>query len=206
VYYYFARWRDDGTDQTIHDLLRCQVRERAGRREDPSAVILDTQTVRASISAPAATTGLDPGKKNGGRKRDLAVDVLGLVIAVMVTAASVHDNAIGITLLDKVDQQPFGQQGVGGRGVQERSRSARGRLGHRGGDRPPRPAAQGIHAVAQTVGGQAGLRHADAAGSQGRARPSCCQSSRRSGSSSDGGGIGGVVDLVMVNSSGRLGR
>ncbi|MCG5215522.1 IS5 family transposase [Streptosporangium sp. KLBMP 9127] len=102
VYYYFARWRDDGTDQTIHDLLRCQVRERAGRREDPSAVILDTQTVRASVSAPAATTGLDPGKKDRGRKRGLAVDVLGLVIAVMVTAAGVHDNAIGIALLDKV--------------------------------------------------------------------------------------------------------
>jgi transposase len=102
VYYYFARWRDDGTDQTIHDLLRCQVRERAGRAEDPSAVVLDTQTVHASLSAPAATTGLDAGKKSRGRKRGIACDVLGLVIAVMVTAASVHDNAIGIALLDKV--------------------------------------------------------------------------------------------------------
>jgi transposase len=102
VYYYFAAWRDDGTDQTIHDLLRCQVRERAGRSEDPSAVVLDTQTVRASLSAPASTTGLDAGKKDRGRKRGLAVDVLGLVIAVVVTAASVHDNAIGIGLLDKV--------------------------------------------------------------------------------------------------------
>jgi transposase len=102
VYYYFAAWREDGTDQTIHDLLRCQVREKAGRGEDPSAVVLDTQTVRASISAPVATTGLDAGKKDRGRKRGLAVDVLGLVIAVVVTAASVHDNAIGIALLDKV--------------------------------------------------------------------------------------------------------
>lgn len=102
VYYYFAAWRDDGTDQTIHDLLRCQVRERSGRREDPSAVVLDTQTVRAPVSAPATTTGLDAGKKDRGRKRGLAVDVLGLVIAVVVTAASVHDNTIGIALLDKV--------------------------------------------------------------------------------------------------------
>jgi transposase len=102
AYYYFAAWRDDGTDQTIHDLLRCQVREKAGRGEDPSAVVLDTQTVRASVSAPAATTGLDAGKKSPGRKRGLAVDVLGLVIAVVVAAASVHDNAIGIALLDKV--------------------------------------------------------------------------------------------------------
>jgi transposase len=100
VYYYFALWRDDGTDQTIHDLLRCQVRERAGRREDPSAVMLDTQTVRASAGVPAATTGLDAGKKS--RKRGIAADVLGLMIAVVVAAASVHDNAIGIALLDKV--------------------------------------------------------------------------------------------------------
>lgn len=38
VYYYFKLWRDDGTDQVIHDLLRCQVRQKAGRAEDPSAV------------------------------------------------------------------------------------------------------------------------------------------------------------------------
>ncbi|MGW0811629.1 IS5 family transposase [Nonomuraea sp. NPDC002799] len=102
VYYYFGAWRDDGTDQTIHDLLRWQVREQAGRAEDPSAVVLDTQTVHASVNAPADTTGLDPGKKSRGRKRGIASDVLGLVIAVVVTAASVHDNAIGIALLDKV--------------------------------------------------------------------------------------------------------
>lgn len=102
VYYYFAVWRDDGTDQTVHDLLRCRVREKAGRREDPSAVVLDTQTVRASINAPAATTGLDAAKKSPGRKRGIACDVLGLVIAVVVASAGVHDNAIGIALLDKV--------------------------------------------------------------------------------------------------------
>ncbi|TMR31854.1 IS5 family transposase [Nonomuraea zeae] len=102
VYYYFGAWRDDGTNQTIHDLLRWQVREQAGRAEDPSAVVLDTQTVHTSVNAPADTTGLDPGKKSRGRKRGIASDVLGLVIAVVVTAASVHDNAIGIALLDKV--------------------------------------------------------------------------------------------------------
>lgn len=104
TYYYFALWRDDGTDQVIHDLLRCQVREKAGRREDPSAVVLDTQSIRAANHVPAATTGKDAGKKVSGRKRGLAVDALGLVIAVVVTAASVTDNAIGIRLLDKVTE------------------------------------------------------------------------------------------------------
>jgi transposase len=102
TYYYFALWRDDGTDQAIHDLLRCQAREKAGRREDPSAIILDTQSIRAANHVPATTTGKDAGKKVPGRKRGLAVDALGLIIAVVVTAASVTDTAIGVRLLDKV--------------------------------------------------------------------------------------------------------
>ncbi|MFI0487109.1 transposase [Actinomadura sp. 9N215] len=82
VYYYFAVWRDDGTDQTIHDLLRCQVRERAGREEDPSAVVLDTQTCGPRSAPP-------PRRRDWMRARRAG-------------AASVHDNAIGIGLLDKV--------------------------------------------------------------------------------------------------------
>ncbi len=104
TYYYFALWREDGTDQAIHDLLRCQAREKAGRAEDPTAVVLDTQSIRAANHVPAATTGKDAGKRVPGRKRGLAVDALGLIIAVVVTAASVTDNLIGIRLLDKVVQ------------------------------------------------------------------------------------------------------
>jgi transposase len=102
TYYYFGLWRDDGTDQVIHDLLRCDVRERAGRTEDPTAIVLDTQSLRAANNVPAATTGKDAAKKVSGRKRGLAVDVLGLIIAVVVTAASATDNQVGTRLLDKV--------------------------------------------------------------------------------------------------------
>jgi transposase len=102
TYYYFALWRDDGTDQVIHDLLRCQAREKAGRTEDPSAVVLDTQSVRAANHVPAATTGKDAAKRVPGRKRGLAVDALGLIIAVVVMAASATDNQIGVRLLDRV--------------------------------------------------------------------------------------------------------
>ena len=102
TYYYFARWRDDGTDQTVHDLLRWHARAKTGREADPSLVVLDTQSVHAAASVPAATTGKDAGKKVPGRKRGLAVDVLGLVIAVVVLAASAHENAAGTALLDKV--------------------------------------------------------------------------------------------------------
>jgi transposase len=105
VYYYFAKWRDDGTDQTIHDLLRWQVREKRGRLADPSLVVLDTPSVHAAAGVPTATRGRDPAKRVPGRKRGLAVDVLGLVIAVVVLAASAHDNAAGTAQLDRVAAQ-----------------------------------------------------------------------------------------------------
>lgn len=102
VKYYFYRWRDEGFDKTLHDLLRAQVRERAGRAEDPSAVVLDSASLHAASNVPAATTGKDANKKVPGRKRGLAVDVIGLIIAVVIVAASAHENAIGKALLDKV--------------------------------------------------------------------------------------------------------
>ncbi|MEU5540514.1 transposase [Streptomyces sp. NPDC020362] len=101
VYCCFAKWRDDGTAEAMHDLLPWQVRETRRRLEDPTAVVLDSQTVRASTNAPHQTTRLDAGKKSPGRKRGIATDVLGLAIAVRAVVASAHDNAIGIALLDK---------------------------------------------------------------------------------------------------------
>ncbi|MET7855455.1 IS5 family transposase [Streptomyces avermitilis] len=108
TYYYFAAWRDDGTDQVIHELLRCQVRERARRLKDPTLVVLDTQSVHVAAGVPAATTGRDAAKRVPGRKRGLAVDALGLVIAVIVLAASTHDNAAGVALLDQVAEHAGG--------------------------------------------------------------------------------------------------
>ncbi len=57
--------------------------------------MLDTQSIRAANHVPAATTGRDAAKKVPGRKRGLAVDALGLIIAVVLTAASATDNAVG---------------------------------------------------------------------------------------------------------------
>ncbi len=65
-------------------------------------MVLDTQSLHAAAGVPAETTGRDAAKKVPGRKRGLAVNVLGLVIAVVVLAASVHDNSFGTALLDKV--------------------------------------------------------------------------------------------------------
>ncbi|MDN3028573.1 transposase [Streptomyces sp. S.PB5] len=102
VTYYFSTWRDDGIDQTIHNLLRWQVREMARRKADPSLVVLDTQRVHAVAGAPAESTGRDAAKRAPDRMRGLAADVLGLVIAAVVAATSAHENAVGIALLDNV--------------------------------------------------------------------------------------------------------
>lgn len=91
--------------ERIQEILRCQVRERARRLEDPSLVIIDTQSVRAAAGVPKTTTGLDANKKTPGQKRGLAVDVLGLVIGVVVLAASAHDNEAGIALLGQAAER-----------------------------------------------------------------------------------------------------
>ncbi len=101
VFYYFTLWRQDGLDQRIQELMRCLVRERARRLEDPSLVIIDTQSVRAAAGVLKTTTGLDAHKKVSGRKGGLAVDVMGLFIGVVVLVVSAHDNTAGTALLDQ---------------------------------------------------------------------------------------------------------
>lgn len=68
-------------------------------------MIIDTQSVRVAAGVPKTTTGLDANKKTPGRKRGLAVDVLGLIIGVVVLAASAHDNEAGIALLDQAAER-----------------------------------------------------------------------------------------------------
>jgi putative transposase len=91
VYGYFATWRDDGTLQQVHDQLREQVRAAAGRNTTPTAAVIDSQSVRAADTVPKATRGWDQAKKVNGRKRHIAVDTAGLLLAVVVTAASTQD-------------------------------------------------------------------------------------------------------------------
>ena len=68
-------------------------------------MVIDTQSVRAAAGVPKTTTGLDANKKTPGRKRGLAVDVLGLITGVVVLAASGHDNAVGMALLDQAAER-----------------------------------------------------------------------------------------------------
>jgi transposase len=104
VYYYFRKWRNDGTWQRIHDALFEQARQVEGRHVSPSAASLDSQSVPTAVMVSEAV-GYDAGKKCKGRKRFTLVDTFGLLMAVHVVAASTPEREGAKQLLAKVDQQ-----------------------------------------------------------------------------------------------------
>jgi len=105
VYMYFATWRDDGTVAKIHDALREQVRVRSRGRQGghrdakPTAGIVESQALRGADTAGADTRGFDAGKRVNGRKRHIVVDTLGMLLVIVVTAASTQDRDGGETAL-----------------------------------------------------------------------------------------------------------
>lgn len=102
VYAFFRRWREHGLVAEFHDRLRGKVREHEGREVEPSAGIIDAQSVRASASVSAASSGYDGGKKVPGRKRHIVTDTLGLLLVVAVTAANVGDRDAAMPLLQRL--------------------------------------------------------------------------------------------------------
>jgi transposase len=91
VYAFFRRWSGRGLPQQLVDGLRARIRIARGRAPLPTAGSIDSQSVKAADTVGAGTRGYDGGKKINGRKRHIAVDTLGLLLAVTVTAASVQD-------------------------------------------------------------------------------------------------------------------
>ena len=103
VYTYFRSWRNDGTWLAIHDRLRSWERVSSGRTESPSEAIVDSQSVPTATMVHEAV-GYDGAKQTKGRKRHVVVDTLGLVLRVVVTAASMPERAGGKQVLSRVYQ------------------------------------------------------------------------------------------------------
>jgi transposase len=91
AYRWFAAWTADGTWRRVHDVLRDRVRERDGRDRQPTAAVLDSQSVKSAEGGEAI--GFDAGKRVRGRKRHLLVDTGGLLLHRVVHSAGVQDRA-----------------------------------------------------------------------------------------------------------------
>ena len=103
VHRYHVGWSRDGTWERIADRLRTLVRVNEGRDPDPSVGIIDARTVRGAATVTRTTRGYDAGKKISGRKTFGVVDSLGLLLGIVVVAASVSDNTGGIAAMTRAN-------------------------------------------------------------------------------------------------------
>ena len=104
VYHYFRLFRQSGLWEQINTDIRQAVREKEGREPQASAMIADSQSAKSAEGGESR--GFDGGKKVSGRKRNLLVDTLGLVVLAKVTAANVQDVHAGKQLFSAVLQKP----------------------------------------------------------------------------------------------------
>lgn len=103
VYYYFRLWRDAECFIAINDRLREKLRERLGKKANPSAAIVDSQSVKTDEQADSK--GYDAGKKVKGRKRHILVDTLGLLLKAKVLTADVQDRDGAKMLFSEIKEQ-----------------------------------------------------------------------------------------------------
>ncbi|MGV5039352.1 transposase, partial [Streptomyces sp. NRAIS4] len=101
VYAYYAAWRDEGILTQLNYDLTGLARVKEGRKPEPTASVIDTQSVKTSTNVALTSQETDAAKKIVGRKRGILTDTIGLILAVTVTAASLSENAVGIQLLDQ---------------------------------------------------------------------------------------------------------
>jgi len=101
IHDYFRRWTDDGTLNRLHQALYIRCREQTDREANPTAAIIDSQSVKSAEKGGASIDppGYDAGKKIKGKKRYLLVDTEGLLLLAIIHAANIQDRDGGILLM-----------------------------------------------------------------------------------------------------------
>ncbi len=107
VWRYFDEWRHNGTLETIHDLLRKKLRTLEKPYSPRTTASVDSQSVDTTTGGEQR--GRDNAKNVDGRKRHIVVDSMGLLLAVLVTAASVDDAKAAAALFERLQDQPMGK-------------------------------------------------------------------------------------------------
>ena len=102
VYYHFKKFKKSGLWRDINDRLVEKIREKAGRNKTPTASIIDSQTVKTTAYAKKEEVGFDCAKKTKGKKRHIAVDVLGLILSIVITSAGIADHKAAPSFFGKL--------------------------------------------------------------------------------------------------------
>jgi putative transposase len=104
VYYYFTCWKHAGVIEKVQVALVNQVRQKQGKAEQPTAGIVDAQSIKSTLVCPRSVTGFDGGKLVKGIKRHIVVDTLGLLLAVVVHSAGIAERKGGAMVVNKLKQ------------------------------------------------------------------------------------------------------
>lgn len=99
VYYYFNTWKVKGLWKQIHDQMIEDTRLKTGKKRQPTAGIIDSQTVKGTMVS-SESRGYDAGKKIKGVKRHIIVDTLGLVLGVVIQSASIQDRKGAVSVVE----------------------------------------------------------------------------------------------------------
>ena len=101
VYFYYSKWKNEGLIEELNEILRSYIRKKSGKQISPSVGLIDSRSVKTTRHG-GRDRGLDGGKKVKRRKQHIITDTMGLLLAVVVHAANVHDSQNAFKVIEQL--------------------------------------------------------------------------------------------------------